>query len=360
MITPTRIALLKACCIGDVVFATPLLAALRRAFPESAIDWWVSDWALDAIREHPAITRVIPTGAGATPANNLRGIVRLAGRLRAGRYDWLIVPDRSPRLSMAAWLSGIPVRAGLDSAGRGFGYTVRAPINPTERRHEAEIYLDVARRLSLDTRDCWVNSPASERAIEAIRATLRERGIGDQVPLILIHPGGGVNPGMTLTSKRWPPDRFAALAGRIAEKIGAQILVLGGTHESELAQSVVKSVKIGHNADLSGVLSLTHIAALAALPQTALYIGNDNGVAHLSAAAGARVLMIFGPSDPLRYAPFVPADRAAYAWRPFALSDRGVIDGAGGFDWERDGVSVEEAWQVAQRLMAWMGKAGES
>jgi len=85
----------------------------------------------------------------------------------------------------------------------------------------------------------------------------------------------------------------------------------------------------------------------------ALYIGNDNGVGHLAAASGGKVLMIFGPSDPRRYAPFVPEDRAQVAWRPFAVLERGVSAGSPiNFDWERDGVTVDEAWLRTASLIS--------
>jgi len=102
--------------------------------------------------------------------------------------------------------------------------------------------------------------------------------------------------------------------------------------------------------DLTNRLSLPVIGALASL--SALYIGNDNGVAHLAAASGGKVLMIFGPSDPPRYAPFVPPDRARFVWRPVSLPDRGVHAGIPiDFNWERDGASVDEAWAAAQKLI---------
>jgi len=335
--SPQRIAFLKACCIGDVVFATALLAAVRRSYPDAQIDWWVSRWSAGALEGHAALQRVINTGDESNPAGTPRGLFSLARRLRAGRYDMLIAPERSRLISLAALLSGIPVRAGLDSAGRGMGYNVKARIDPAARRHEAEIYLDIARALGLDTADCWAN--AQPRAIDSI---FTQQLTGDAAPLLLVHPGGGVNPGMRMTSKRWPADRFAAFAARVSAETGARIVLIGAEGDRDLTRDIVHSLTDCKPIDLTGQLTLMQTAALATLPQTLLYIGNDNGVAHLAAACGGKVLMIFGPSDPLRYAPFVP--NAAYAWKPVALPVEGVSAGAPlAFDWARDGVSVEEA-----------------
>jgi ADP-heptose:LPS heptosyltransferase len=345
-----RIVLIKPCCIGDVIFATPLLAALRRGFPDASIDWAVGSMAIAALRDHPDLNRVLDTGPRANPASRPGSLLRLVRLLRAGHYDLAVVPDRSPLAGIAPLLAGIPRRAGLDSAGRGSSYTVKAPIDPRTVRHEAEIYLDVARALGLDTANCWATVPPGAAALEAARNVLRQEQVDR--PLIIVHPGGGVNPGMVMIQKRWPADCFAALADRAAEAVGGQIAVIGAASDHPAIESFKQSVK-RPIVDLSGRLSLPVTGALASL--AALYVGNDNGVAHLAAASGGKVLMIFGPSDPRRYAPFVPPERARYVWRPVSLPDRGVNAGApADFDWERDGASVDEAWTEACRLLGIM------
>jgi ADP-heptose:LPS heptosyltransferase len=343
-----RIALLKPCCIGDVIMATALLTALRRGYPDAEIDWIVGSSAATALRNHPDLRSVIDSGPLANPASRLGSLLKLVNVLRNGHYDLAVVPDRSPLLGIAVFLSGIPRRAGLDSAGRGFAYTVKAPIDPTVVRHEAEIYLDVARALSLPTENCWVNVPPTSSSLEIARKILAEANFADR-PLVIVHPGGGVNAGMTMTQKRWPADRFAMLADRIADSLGARIAVIGAESDNEVTASVLS--KLQHPAlDLTNRLSLPVTGALASI--AALYIGNDNGVAHLAAASGGKVLMIFGPSDPRRYAPFVPPNRARVAWRPVALPAQGVSAGTpNDFDWERDGVSVDEAWNEVQTLI---------
>ena len=351
---PRRILILKPCCIGDVIFATPLLSALKRGYPEAAIDWAVGSWSAAVLSDHPLLDRVLDTGSRANPASAPRSLWQLIRMMRAGRYDLLVVPDRSRWLSLAALLSGIPVRVGLDSGGRGFGYTLRVPINPLQARHEADIYLDLARTLTLSTADCWANvgiNAASGTIVEEVLAAY----VPPDRPLVIVHPGGGVNPGMNLTAKRWPVARFGELSRIVAEFTNGLIIVLGSVTDRPLASSLCDSLAHFPGTsvtDLSGVFDLPQIAALAALPRTALYIGNDNGIAHLAAAAGAKVLMIFGPSDPHRYAPFVAAQRAAVAWRPVSVPAQGVTGRQEvGFDWVRDGVSVAEAWQQAEKLL---------
>lgn len=346
-----RIVLLKPCCIGDVIFATPLLSALRRAYPDAQIDWVVGSMAINALRAHPAIHALIDSGPLANPASRPGSLLRLLTRLRG--YDLVVVPDRSRLYSLAALLAGIPQRAGLDSGGRGFGYTLKARIDPAAIRHESDIYLDVGRALGIDVSHCYVNVPPSASALRRAAELQAQHGLVER-RFVIVHPGGGVNAGMSMVAKRWPAERFAALARRVAEALGTGTsVVLIGLPSDRAALDGVKaglSDSVHSVIDLSNALSLAEIAALAT--RAALYMGNDNGVGHLAAAAGARLLMIFGPSDPRRYGPFVPPSQARYAWRPVDLPAGGVAAGAPlDFSWERDGVSVDEAWLQAQALI---------
>jgi ADP-heptose:LPS heptosyltransferase len=343
--TPRRIVLLKPCCIGDVINATPLLTALRRAYPQASITWAVGSTAQAAINDHPLLNHIVDTGARANPASHPSDMLRLVRLLRQGRPDLIVVPDRSPLLGIAALLAGIPRRAGLDSAGRGFAYTIKATIDPHQIRYEADIYLDVARALGLDTRDCWANVPPSAEALAAADAVIRDNRLER---IVVVHPGGGVNAGMSMVEKRYPPERFAALADRIAAAIKGAIVVIGASSDAAVV-SAFKAASERPVIDLSQQLSLPVIGALA--NRAALYLGNDNGVAHLAAASGGKVLMIFGPSDPRRYAPFVPPTQARVAWRQFDLPAQGVVAGNVAFDWQRDGVSVDEAWERARILL---------
>jgi ADP-heptose:LPS heptosyltransferase len=347
------ILLLKPCCIGDVIMATPLLAALRRAYPAAILDWAVSSSGLGAIGAHPSLRRVIDTGPRANPAAHPRSLLTLIGLLRRGRYDLVVVPDRSPLLGLATLLAGIPARAGLDSAGRGFAYTTRAPIIPAEVRHEAAIYLEVGRALGIDVHECWANVPPSPAADQAATQVIAVARL-NEAPFVIIHPGGGVNAGMSMTSKRWPPQHFAAFADRLAAQ-GLRTVIVGAASDREVVAQV-KANTAAPVTDLTEQLTLPTIGALAA--RAVLYVGNDNGVAHLAAASGGRVLMIFGPSDPRRYAPFVPPDRARAVWREVTLPAAGVVAGTPThFDWERDGVGVDEVWNAAQALLRQRGSS---
>jgi ADP-heptose:LPS heptosyltransferase len=320
---PRRIVVILPCCIGDVILGTAALCALRRAYPAAQITWAVGRWSRAALEGHDLLDDLLDTGAGASPVYSLPTFVR---QLRAGRFDLAVSLTRSPLMSAAVWLSGIPYRAGLDSAGRGFGYNIRAPINPQTIRHEAEIYLDVPRALGIDTAGCWANVPVREQWQSA-------------APYMVINPAGGRNPGMTLDVKRYPPELVAALANRLSAALNTRVIVVAGKDDQPLVDAV--SAALDHPPEaFVGALTFAQIAALAR--GALVYIGNDTGLTHLAAAAGAKTVMILGPTDPRRYAPFAP--NALAVWKPAAVAQAGVAAGVPvDWQWARDGISVEEA-----------------
>lgn len=322
--SPERIVIIKPCCIGDVVLATATLGAVRAHYPAAHITFAVGAWSLAAVDGHPDADAFLSLGAGANPA---RQPVRLARLLRGGRFDLALSLVRSPWMSAALLLSGIPHRVGLDSGGRGFGYTVRVPANPADERHEARVYLDVAAALG---------APVDGRRARVPVIADVPRPAEDYV---VIAPAGGQNPGMTLSAKRWPPHNFARLGDALAESLGVALVLVGGPDDGDILRAVgdvLAQPPIIH----AGTLSFAQIAALAHGARG--YIGNDTGLTHLAAAVGAPTVMIMGPSSPHRYAPY--ADDVLTLWKPVTLHAGGVaMADDSRWDWERDGISAADA-----------------
>lgn len=344
-IQPQRILLLKPCCIGDVVLTTPLLQALRHAYPEAHITWGVGRHSAPAIRRHPLLNACLDTGPAANPARSPGGLLRLARQLHQERFDLAVVPDRSPLLGLAVWLAGIPWRAGLDSAGRGRFYTVKAPLDPSAIHHEAEIYLDVARTLHIPADGLRACIPVTPEQVSALPASLRT-GRG----LVVVHVGGGRNPGMTMIEKRPPISLLAAVAARAAAHLRARVAILGASEDRPRADELHEALPGLNPISLVGILDLEQIAALGSIAR--LVIAPDTGVMHLLAAVGAPTIAIFGPSDPRRYGPYGPQGRSVAVWRPYPLPEGGVASGPPrGWTWESDGPPAAEVWEATRPLL---------
>lgn len=325
--------------------ATPVIAALRAAFPALDLALLTSSWARPAVATNPHLSRVIlsdPLGLGPP---SLTAALRLGRRLRRERFDWALVLDRSPLLALLALVSGAPVRAGLDSRGRGLALTHRVAV-PADR-HEADLYQDVLRPLDVPLLDPLPHYVVDGRSAERVAALRVALAAGR--PLAVLHPGGGQNPGTTLVAKRWPPERYAALATRLIARASATVLIIGAESDRPATAAVVAG--LGPSAawhDLTGQLTLPEIAALCA--QADLYVGNDSGPLHLAAAVGAPTLGLFGPTPPARYAPRGPRAVALRApldcrrcWRgsPFPQCAGRCMAA----------LDVETVWAAAERLL---------
>lgn len=297
---PRRIVVVRTCCIGDVVMATAALAALREAFPAARITWAVGPWSARAIAHHPALDAILDPGAD-MPLRKPATFFHFVNRLRAGEFDLAVSLVRSPLMSLAIYLSGIPARAGLDSGGRGFGYNLRVPIDPAAREHESEIYLKVVSAVAGRELHAYANLPVSEAARAAIRQRLNAAKIDP--PFLVAHPGGGVNPGARLEAKRFPLRQFAETLDHVAGRRGAAVVLLGGPEDRKLVAALEGRLAARAVAWVDQ-LSFQEIGALAS--EALVYIGNDSGLTHLAAASGAKTIMLMGPTDPHRYAPYAP------------------------------------------------------
>lgn len=304
---PRRIVVLRRCCLGDVLMTTPLLTALDDAYADASITYAAGKWSAAALAHNPHVDRVV-TLPDRWDRAAWRGLV---GRLRRERFDLAILPERSPLPALAAALAGIPRRVGLDSAGRGFALTDRVPLRGI--RHETDLALDLARKLGLTPRERRLQYHPGAEAMATIVAILAERQV--RTPLVVVHPGGGSNPGVRMDSKRWPPERFAAVADALADRHGATLVLVGAPSDRETVAAT--RAALHHEAiDLSGTLNLDEHAALCA--RADLYLGNDAGTTHLAGACGAPVVAIFGPTDPAQYGPLDGIGEAV--WDPIACA----------------------------------------
>jgi len=329
-----RILFIRPCCIGDVVVATAALSALRYAYPDAHITWAVGGWSRRAVEYHPAVDAILDTGNAAMPVKSWAGFWQFVRQMRSGKFDIVISLVRSPLMTLAVLLSGIETRVGIDSDGRGFGYTVKHKINPDDAIHEAQIYLDTVAELNVNTTGYQVNLPVLETAKQSIKAKFHS-----DKPYIVINPAGGSNPGMVLDSKRWLPENFAAVGNVLADDYDAEIVMVAGPDDVPILDAVQNGLQ-KQAAIFAGTLTFPEIGALAA--EALLYIGNDTGLTHLAAASGAKTAMVLGISDPARYAPFT--DNSIALWKETTIRAGGVASADNSeWDWSRDGISAEEA-----------------
>jgi lipopolysaccharide heptosyltransferase II len=296
-----KLLVVKPAALGDVLLATPALSALRRAFPTAALTLAVGRWSKPAVEGNPDVDEILDCGSFGTPGRyGWRETLRFARAIGTRGFDLAVVLDRAPRVALAPCLAGIPHRAGIDSGGRGFALTVRVPWE--RPRHEADLMLDVVRALGVDAGAPPLKFVPGEEHYRFADRVLEEWGLAGRYPLVIVHPGGASNPGMVMPEKRWPAPRFAAVADRLVEEMGAKVVIVGHGADAPLARQMRLSMR--HPAvDLVGqTASFGQLAAL--LQRSHLYVGNNSSPLHLAEAVGTPVVGIFGPTDPAMFGPF--------------------------------------------------------
>jgi heptosyltransferase-2/heptosyltransferase-3 len=330
-----RVLVVRPCCLGDVLLTTATIRAVAQAWPGVHLDYLVRDAAAAGLANNPYVARAVIAPPG------LAAVLRLAWQLRRDRYDAALVLDRAPLSSLVALVAGARVRAGLDSRWRGLGLTRRVVPRPGE--HEAALAARVAGVLGVPVDDLRAEYHPSAAGHGRATALLPAAAPG---PRVVVHPGGGVNAGMVMLAKRWPPECFATLVTRLAAA-GATTVVAGAAGDREAVDALVAALPPGVTVvDLAGELDLDAHAALAS--RCDLYIGHDSGPTHLAAATGTPTVVIFGPTDPGVYAP--PGDHVRVVWRGARLDSaidlrRQRVDASAIL-----AVTVDDVWQAVVDL----------
>lgn len=290
-----KILLVRLREIGDVVFTTPALRALRSRFPTAHLAYLVEPTAAPVVAHNPHIDEllVVPRGRG---LGGWRSDVALGRRLRAQGYDVAIDFHGGPRASLLTWLSGAPRRIGYEVSGRAWMYTDRV-ARPRElrARHSVENQWDLLAPLGVAAADRTafpVEMPVDDTAAARVHERLQDAGVTGDDRILVMHVSAG-NP-----FRRWPLDHFVRVARELGARPRRRVIVTSGPSEREAAAHVVAQ----SGAVSCGEFSLAELRAL--LDRAALYIGGDSGPLHIAATTRVPIVGLYGPTLPARSAPW--------------------------------------------------------
>jgi predicted lipopolysaccharide heptosyltransferase III len=301
-----NILLIRLRMIGDVVFTTPAIRALRRRYPEARITYLVESAAAPVLAGNPHVDDVI-----AIPLTS--GVGRIFDDWRIGRdlrrrgFDLVIDFHGGPRGSLLAWLTRAPERLGYTVVGRSWMYT-RAIDRPRQLRprHSVENQWDLLGALGIPApgrAEDAVEMAPDATATEAVTARLAAAGLGGEQAIVVIHVSAG-NP-----FRRWPIDRFADLAARLVLGDPRRVVVLtSGPSEAGAADAVGVAARAALPPGLSsriarcGEFDLAELRAL--IDRAALFIGGDSGPMHIAGTTRTPVVGLYGPTLPVRSAPW--------------------------------------------------------
>ncbi|MBI3047741.1 MAG: glycosyltransferase family 9 protein [Acidobacteria bacterium] len=290
-----RFLIVRLGSLGDVVHGIPAAAALRQRYPRAQIDWLVDPRYRELLDLVEGLDRCIPFD----PRDLIRGRTEAwhtLRELRQLRYDAVL--DFQGLLKSA-------VLSRLVGARRTIGFPrqhLREPLarflysetpDPGAGRHVIDRSLGLLRAVGVD--DLSVRFPVAVPRTAAAAAAAEGVGSGEYAV---------VNPGAAWPNKRWPPDRFGAVAAALGAEFGLRSLVLWGPGEQALARTVVAA------SDGAAILApQTGIADVVAIARGArVMVSGDTGPLHLAGAVGTPVVALFGPTFAERNGPWSARD----------------------------------------------------
>jgi lipopolysaccharide heptosyltransferase II len=301
-----NILLVRLRLIGDVVFTTPAIRAVRRHYPDARIAYIVEEEAADVVRHNPHLDAVIVAKSPHAPGR-LRADIALVSRLRREKYDLAIDFHGGPRSSLLTWLSGAPQRIGYDVAGRGWMYTTRVPRPRALRpRHSVVSQWDVLLPLGIAPPDPGIDAtemPDDPEVALRVARRLADAAIAGDSVLIVIHVSAG-NP-----FRRWPSASFVDLVWRLASNDSKRRIILtSGPSDAAAAAAIARDARARLDPDRRaavvecGEFDLAELRAL--IERAALYIGGDSGPLHIAGTTRVPIVGLYGPTLPVRSQPF--------------------------------------------------------
>ncbi len=301
---PQRILLIRLSAIGDIAFASPLIAALRRTYPRAHLTWLAQPPLGDLVRHHPDLDEVIEW-----PYPRLRALARdyqfrqmwstlrpALKALRLRRFDWVLDLQGLLKSAVVARLSGAPVRIGLGSREGSAWLMTEVIARGGDPQQISSEYRYFAEKLQLLTKPFAMQIVPSTEAQTRIAKRIATAGLSNGFFVLC--------PFTTRMQKHWIESRWAELAAYLEATYQQPIVLIGGPDDVAAAHRIVQSSAVPvHN--WTGTTQL--LEAVALLAHARAVIGVDTGMSHLALAQGRPTVLLFGSTCPYRQVSEAPA-----------------------------------------------------
>jgi lipopolysaccharide heptosyltransferase II len=289
--------------MGDVLLTSPAFAALKRVHPDRHLTLLTSPSGAAAGRLIPEIDDIVvyespwmkPTRAKDNPLeSDSAPDRRMIERLAAGCYDAAViftVYSQNPLpAALLCHLADIPLRLAhcRENPYHLLSDWAREPEPEEFVRHEVQRQLDLVATVGARCDDDHLRLSVPDQARRRVRQQLAELGIDDRESWLVVHPGS------TATSRRYPPENFAAAANELA-KLDFRVVFTGDRGENDLVESI-RCQMFSPSHSLCGKLDLAELAAL--VEAAPVLISNNTGPVHVAAAVGTPVVDLYALTNP--------------------------------------------------------------
>ncbi len=305
---PKNILIVRLGAMGDIVHVIPAVENLRMAFPAARIVWLVEDKNKDLVEGLPGIDEVV-----VFPRKQwqrylkypqkyfklIREVRIFLRKLRGEGYTIALDFQGNFKSGLLTYLSNTRTRVGFSKGYcKEFNFIFsNLQITPhQDKMHRIDKYLSLLQALGIKAyyqRPVFV-IPDTDRIY--IDEFIRTNHL-DQKPLAIIHPGTS----LFGKYKRWPPNYYAHLADRLIQELDYSVVFTWGAPEYKLIEEILSFMHY-QAAIACNTSSIKQLIAL--LQRANLFIGGDTGPTHIASGIGIPTIAIFGPKDPVVYAPY--------------------------------------------------------
>lgn len=274
--------------------ATPALETIRQNNLRAHIAVMVRPHLEPVIAGLPYYDEIISYDSK-TRHRSVKAKLRLSRTLKRSGFALSIILPNSFSSAALSFMARIPQRVGYRTDGRGFLLTHAVPP-PRENGKVVPIsmvdrYLGLCAYLQYHISSRKTVLRFSPAARETVNDLYRKWGVKPDKPLVSLIPGASFG-----ASKCWPAENFARLGDRLKDEHGAQVVIISGPGEEEIARQITSRMR--HRSCNSGadILSLENLKVV--IHDSAVVVTNDTGPRHYAVAFGTPVVVLMGPTDP--------------------------------------------------------------
>lgn len=305
-----KIIIINPFGIGDVVFSTPLIEALKKIYPESFIGYLCNRRAYEVLRFNPHLNKIFVYEKDEyrkiwyeSKFKCVKKVLSFLNVIKKEHFDIVIDLSLGHNYSLFLMLIGVRKRLGLNYRERGKFLTEKIDIAGFVDKHVVEYYLDILTLLGHDPAK-FKDRPRvyiSEKENVWAEEFLRVCGCKPGEKFIGVIPGCGASWGADADFRRWGREDFAKVGDALAEKHGCSVILFGDPKEVGVCEEVAKMMKSGPVMSC-GKTNLGNFLSL--LSRCELVVTNDGGPLHMAVGLGVKTVSIFGPVDENVYGPY--------------------------------------------------------
>ncbi len=304
----SKILLVRADRIGDVVLTTPAITAIRKRYPKAKIVACINKSVENVLDANPDLDQLLLFHK--KQYGGVWGFFRLYRAIRKERFEVVVCFQSTFRLSFAIFLSFIPYRIGpLSKWWSWLFYNMGIRQNRSNvEMHEADYNIQLLRDLGISVSHTHEKTQVyvKEKYKEVAKTFFADRGIQKKYKTIAIHPGMGNS------ALNWPEEYYVQLARALCKEYN--IIITGGPTEKDLVDRVLQKISQKQSYDMDLPI-LTQYVGKGALGEFAAILDQCDGVVapstgpmHLAIALKKKVLTFFSPiqvQSGVRWGPYI-------------------------------------------------------